>query len=69
MFTWSHYARSYNPDRFVGEDAEDKKTQFGYVGFGAGRHECMGQQFAYMQVKTIWTILLRDFGALTVPQH
>ena len=54
---------TYDPDRFDNERAEDKKTQFSYVGFGAGRHECMGQQFAYMQVKTIWTILLRDFGA------
>jgi len=64
----------YDPERFAEPRAEDKKTQFGYVGFGAGRHECMGQQFAYMQVKTIWTILLRDFeisskGAIPEPDY
>jgi sterol 14-demethylase len=31
------------------------------AGFGGGRHGCMGEQFAYMQIKTIWSVLLRNF--------
>ena len=36
----------FNPDRFISR-ANDK---FSYVPFGAGRHKCIGEQFAYVQV-------------------
>jgi hypothetical protein len=29
---------------------EDKKKPFSYMGFGGGRHACIGQHFAYLQV-------------------
>merc|ERR1711966_39398 len=32
-----------------------------YIGFGAGRHGCMGETFAFMQIKTIWSVLIRNF--------
>jgi sterol 14-demethylase len=50
---------SYDPDRFARE--EDKKVPFSFIGFGGGRHGCMGGNFAYLQIKTIWSILLRNF--------
>ena len=34
---------------------------FSFIGFGGGRHGCMGQNFAYLQIKTIWSVLLRNF--------
>uniref|UniRef100_A0A6Q2YBW8 Lanosterol 14-alpha demethylase n=1 Tax=Esox lucius TaxID=8010 RepID=A0A6Q2YBW8_ESOLU len=33
--------------------------KFAYVPFGAGRHRCIGENFAYVQIKTIWSTLLR----------
>jgi len=51
----------WDPSRFEPARAEDKKAPFAYVGFGGGRHGCMGEQFAYLQVKTIWSVLLREF--------
>lgn len=51
----------YDPDRFAPPREEDKKTPFGFIGFGAGRHGCIGSNFAYLQIKTIWTVLLRNF--------
>uniref|UniRef100_A0AAY5ENZ1 Lanosterol 14-alpha demethylase n=1 Tax=Electrophorus electricus TaxID=8005 RepID=A0AAY5ENZ1_ELEEL len=33
--------------------------KFTYVPFGAGRHRCIGENFAYMQIKTIWSMMLR----------
>uniref|UniRef100_A0A7M4F4F4 Lanosterol 14-alpha demethylase n=1 Tax=Crocodylus porosus TaxID=8502 RepID=A0A7M4F4F4_CROPO len=33
--------------------------KFSYVPFGAGRHRCIGENFAYVQIKTIWSTLLR----------
>lgn len=52
---------SYQPDRFAPPREEDKVLPFSYLGFGAGRHACMGQQFAMLQIKTIWSVLLRNF--------
>lgn len=51
----------FNPERFLGEHAEDQIEKFRYIAFGGGRHNCLGEKFAYLQVKTIWSILLRKF--------
>ena len=48
----------FDPDRFNGPEA---KVPYAYLGFGGGMHACMGQQFGLMQVKTIVSILLRNF--------
>lgn len=49
----------YDPERYVRK--EDQKKPATFIGFGYGRHQCMGEVFAYMQIKTIWSFLLRDF--------
>jgi sterol 14-demethylase len=54
-------ADAYEPDRFLPPREEDKPIPFSYIGFGGGRHGCMGQNFAYLQIKTIWSVLLRNF--------
>jgi sterol 14-demethylase len=54
-------ADHYEPDRFLPPREEQNGMPFSYLGFGGGRHACMGQQFAMLQIKTIWTILLRNF--------
>ena len=51
----------YDPDRFAPPREEDKKTPFGFIGFGGGRHGCIGSNFAYLQIKTIWSVLMRNF--------
>jgi sterol 14-demethylase len=65
-------ADQYNPERFVEEDKQTQKYR--YLGFGAGRHGCMGENFAYLQIKTIWSVLLRNFdielvGELPKPDY
>jgi sterol 14-demethylase len=52
---------AYDPERWVAPRDEDKATPYGFVGFGAGRHSCMGANFAYLQIKSIWSCLLRNF--------
>ena len=37
------------------------EEKFCYVPFGAGRHRCIGEAFAYVQIKTIWSTLLRVY--------
>lgn len=51
---------NYEPERF-GPERNEHKTPFAYLGFGGGRHACLGQQFGLLQVKTIVSILLRNF--------
>lgn len=63
----------YDPMRWMEPRNEQDKMPFAFVGFGGGRHRCMGENFAYMQIKTIWTYLLRNFTwelapGVTLPQ-
>jgi sterol 14-demethylase len=51
----------YDPDRFAPPREEDRKKPFSFIGFGGGRHACIGQNFAYLQIKAIWAVLLRNF--------
>jgi sterol 14-demethylase len=38
---------------------EDKK--FKWVPFGAGRHRCIGYKFAQIQIRCVWSTLIRNF--------
>jgi len=59
----------FDPDRFGAERREDKKHKYTYLAFSAGKHACIGEQFAYVQIKTIWAILLRKYKLkLQVPE-
>ncbi len=49
------------PDRFAEPACEDKQHSYALIGFGGGKHRCMGKHFAYMQLKAIWTVLLDRF--------
>jgi sterol 14-demethylase len=52
----------YDPERFAPDRAEDRKARFALITFGGGKHGCLGMTFAYLQIKAIWSILLRRFG-------
>lgn len=53
---------TYDPDRFApGRDEDKAAGAFSYISFGGGRHGCLGEPFAYLQIKTIWSHLLRNF--------
>ncbi len=51
----------FSPDRFSSPAREDKQHRYALIGFGGGKHRCMGKHFAYMQLKAIWTVLLDRF--------
>ncbi|KAL8115527.1 sterol 14-demethylase [Apium graveolens] len=53
---------TFDPDRFAAGRDEDKAAgPFSYISFGGGRHGCLGEPFAYLQIKAIWSHLLRNF--------
>ena len=51
----------FAPDRFAPPSSEHKQHHYALIGFGGGKHRCMGEHFAYMQLKAIWTVLLDRF--------
>ncbi|KAL0356614.1 UNVERIFIED_CONTAM: Sterol 14-demethylase [Sesamum calycinum] len=53
---------TYDPERFApGRDEDKAAGAFSYISFGGGRHGCLGEPFAYLQIKAIWSHLLRNF--------
>jgi len=68
---WSDVTQ-FKPERYLaGADAADMfdSRSVGHglmqgfmLSFGGGAHMCSGRRFGYLQVSTIWTILLRDFN-------
>jgi len=51
----------FDPDRFAPPREEDRAHRYTLIGFGGGKHRCMGMHFAYLQIKAIWTVLLARF--------
>lgn len=58
--TWDE-PEAFKPDRFLDSKGVCSDEKFSYVPFGAGRHRCIGESFAYVQIKTIFSTLLRLF--------
>ena len=50
----------FDPDRFSPEREEDI-DKWAYIPFGGGRHKCLGNAFAMLQIKTILAILLSTY--------
>jgi sterol 14-demethylase len=53
---------SYDPDRFAPPREEDRRTPNALIGFGGGKHRCIGLAFAYQQIKVIWSVLLQRYS-------
>jgi sterol 14-demethylase len=51
---------SFCPFRFGPPDEEDKRP-FAFIAFGGGRHKCLGNAFAILQVKTVLAMLLMQY--------
>ena len=50
-------ALEFDPGRY-GPGREEDRKPFAYISFGGGRHKCMGNAFAILQIKTIMAVLL-----------
>jgi sterol 14-demethylase len=50
---------AFDPERFAPPRVEDRATPYSLIGFGGGKHRCVGMAFAHQQIKVIWGILLQ----------
>eukprot|EP01126_Amoeba_proteus_P050310 TRINITY_DN5933_c0_g1_i1.p1 TRINITY_DN5933_c0_g1~~TRINITY_DN5933_c0_g1_i1.p1 ORF type:complete len:397 (-),score=93.22 TRINITY_DN5933_c0_g1_i1:600-1790(-) len=57
----------FDPLRF--ERKEDKVATNSYIAFSRGKHSCIGEKFAYLQIKTIWSIIFRKYNVTLQGTH
>ncbi|TKW55364.1 Obtusifoliol 14-alpha demethylase [Colletotrichum tanaceti] len=56
----------WDPDRYSAKRAEDTKVQYAYMGWGVGRHSCLGMTAAKMEITMVvaFFVALFDFHLL-----
>ena len=52
---------AFAPERYAEPRQEDLINRWTWIPFGAGRHRCVGANFAMIQLKAIFSVLLRDW--------
>lgn len=52
---------AFRPERYARPRQEDLVNRWTWIPFGAGRHRCVGANFAMVQLKAIFSVLLRDY--------
>ncbi|GAW15805.1 hypothetical protein ANO14919_052270 [Xylariales sp. No.14919] len=60
---WYTDKMKWNPSRYFEENAEDKRVPHAYMGWGSGRHPCLGMKFAKLEMAliTAYWVGLFDF--------
>jgi sterol 14-demethylase len=51
----------FDPDRYAEGREEDRVHHWGWIPFGGGPHRCLGANFALVQLKAIFSVLLRRY--------
>ena len=51
----------FNPDRFAPDVSVDKQASFGYIPFGGGLRECIGKEFARLEMRLFAAKLLQNY--------
>jgi retinoid hydroxylase len=59
----------FNPDRFAPETSVDKQASFGYIPFGGGLRECIGKEFARLEMRLFASKLLQNYRWELVPDQ
>jgi cytochrome P450 len=50
----------FDPDRFSPQRQEDKQANFAYIPFGGGLRECLGKEFARLEMRIFAAKLLQQ---------
>ncbi|XP_053378943.1 cytochrome P450 4F2-like isoform X2 [Mercenaria mercenaria] len=65
---WGSDFNEYRPERFLHENVE-KMDPFAFVPFSGGPRNCIGQNFAMMEMKIMIARIIHRFKIETVPGH
>jgi cytochrome P450 len=58
----------FNPDRFAADNLVDKSS-FGYIPFGGGLRECIGKEFARLEMRLFASKLLQHYQWELIPDQ
>ncbi|MGL6343427.1 MAG: cytochrome P450, partial [Waterburya sp.] len=59
----------FNPERFAPNQAVDKQASFGYIPFGGGLRECLGKEFARLEMRLFASKLLQNYQWELLPNQ
>jgi cytochrome P450 len=60
---------TFDPDRFSPEREQERKQLFGYIPFGGGLRECLGKEFAKLEMRIFGALLCRDYDWELLPDR
>ncbi len=60
---------TFDPDRFSPDRAEEKVKPFSHLPFGGGLRECLGKEFARLEMKLFAVRLLREYQWTLLPNQ
>lgn len=59
----------FDPDRFSPQRQEDKQANFAYIPFGGGLRECLGKEFARLEMRIFASLLLQKCQWELLPEQ
>lgn len=59
----------FDPERFAPSRAEDKSKPFAHIPFGGGVRECIGKEFAKLEMKLFAALLVRGYDWELLPEQ
>jgi retinoid hydroxylase len=59
----------FDPDRFAPDQLADQQASFGYIPFGGGLRECIGKEFARLEMRLFASKLIRNYQWSLVPDQ
>ena len=59
----------FDPDRFAPQNPADKQASFGYIPFGGGLRECIGKEFARLEMRLFASKILHNYHWELLPEQ
>ena len=59
----------FDPERFAPERLADKQASFGYIPFGGGLRECLGKEFARLEMRLFASKILQKYTWELIPDQ
>lgn len=59
----------FSPERFAAETAKDRQKTFAYIPFGGGLRECLGKEFARLEMRLFASMLVTNYEWELLPEQ